>query len=184
MRIFGQEDFDHLLQMLPPTVENNPTFQVLQQMQDEAKVIRQPYTFEVDFSTGAAAAGLTGQFAAPAAAGGIVQGFFLVDSSSPFQWVSNTYEADLAAAAIAVATDLVPHCTVFIQDQSSNRNFMNVAVPIPSIYGRGTNPYFWPQARLVPANTNVQLTLTNFEAANANNIRLAHHGWRYYSVGQ
>jgi hypothetical protein len=157
-------------------------------MREENKVIRQPYTFEVDFSAGAGL--LAGQFGAPAP-NASVQGNFLVDSSSPFMLVSGTYQTDVAGAvhslggaAAAGAGVLLPNLTVAITDQSSNRSWMNQPVPVAALFGYVASlPYFWPQPRLVPANSNIQVVLANFDPAVTYNCRLQFHGYRFYALG-
>jgi hypothetical protein len=179
MKVYTDEDFNALIANLPQDPATETVYQALLTMRDENSVIRQPYTFDVDFSTGAGL--LTGAFAAPAPGGNTV-GQFLVDSSSPFMLVSGTYRSDLAGAAQTDSTRISPNQTVFIQDQSGNRNWMNVAVPVTSLFGdRASLPYFWPQPKLVPANTTVLVTLFNYEAANTPNTRLSFHGYRFYS---
>jgi hypothetical protein len=179
MRTFTPDDFASVLQVLPQTADNVAAAAMLQAMENEATVSREPYTFEVDFSTGAGL--LNGQFAAPAP-GLTVPGFFLVDSSSPFMLVAGTYRADVAGAAQASGALITPNALVFISDQSSNRNWMQLPVPVPSLFGQsGSLPYFWPQPRLIPANTNIQVSLSNYDAAITNNIRLQFHGYRLYA---
>lgn len=182
MRIYESGDFEQLLNLLAQSPE--AAGQQIMQMMAEQKVIRQPYTFEVDFSTqGGGNALLAGQFAAPAS-GLTVAGSFLVDSSAPFMLVSGAYEADVAGAAKNAGNDPIPNGTVFITDQSGNRNWMNAAVPIASLFGRGFSPYYWPQPRLIPANTTISVVLGNYDAAVTANVRLSFHGWRYYQIGQ
>ena len=182
MRIYTQEDFDALIAQTPDTPENAATILALMEMRDENSVERQPYTFEVDFATGVVQ-GSTNVFAAPTAVGAIPStGFFLVDASSPFMLISQTYQSDLAGAVVLSSTRQSPNWVITIQDQSSNRNWMNSPVPIPSIFGTGSLPYFLPQPRLIPANTNVQMTVTNYDAAAVVNTRLTFQGYRLYSA--
>lgn len=178
MRVWSADDFQSLLDQLPATADNQVVYSRLMQMMSESKVIRQPYTFEVDFTTGVT---FPGQFAAPAA-GASVGGNFLVDTSAPFMLVSQTFKSDLAAAAFLSGTQVLNNQLVFIQDQSSNRNWMNFAVPVLSLFGTAQLPYFLPQPRLIPANTNVQITLSNGDAAAVPNTRLSFHGYRMYST--
>ncbi len=179
MRMFTAEDFRRIQEMLP----NDPATQAAYQALAEMAAEKQPYTFEVDFAT-TITQGAANVFPAPTAAGAAPSvGFFLVDTSSPFVLVSSTYQADVAGAAVTVSTRPAPNVVISIQDQSSNRNWMNGPVPIPSIFGIGTLPYFWPQPRLLPGNTNVQMTLTNYDAASVPNIRLSFHGYRLYAAG-
>ena len=179
MRLYTGDEIQELIAQLPETQENHAALSMLWQWKQENDVVRQPYTFEVDFSTGAGL--LAGQFAAPGPGLQIV-GNFLVDTSSPFMLVSQSFKSDLAGAAQTSGALIVPNQTVLIQDQSSNRNWSNVGVPLSSYFGTGQLPYFLPQPRFIPANTNVQVTLTSFEAANTPNTRLSFHGYRLYST--
>lgn len=181
MKIYSAEELQAVINALPNDPANAAVYNELVRMRDEQSFIRQPYTFEVDFTT-TITSGSVNTFAAPTAAGGVVVGNFLVDTSSPFMLVSTTYRADLAAAAQTSGALITPNAVLNIQDQSSNRNWMNGPVPITSIFGTAQLPYFWPQPRLLPANTNVQLTITSYEAANVPNIRLSFHGYRLYSL--
>ncbi len=179
MRLFTADDYQQLIDALPDTPENRTVLEALQQMRAETSVAKEPWTFEVDFSTGAGL--LAGQFAAPGL-GAQVTGSFLVDTSSPFMLVSQTYKADIAGAAQLSGTQVIPNATVFIQDQAGNRNWMNVAVPVASLFGTAQLPYFLPQPRLIPGNSTVNITLANYEAANTNNVRLSFHGYRLYAA--
>lgn len=183
MKVYERDDFAALLNILPSLPGTEAARNTLMAMMAENAVIRQPWTFEVDFSTGTGANLRAGQFAAPAP-GASTQGNFLVDSSAPFMLVSCSQFSDIAGAAQTSGTLIVPGCTVFISDQSSNRNWMNVAVPVPSLFGDAKTPWYWPQPRLIPGNTNVQVALANYEAANTYNVRLSFHGWRFYATGQ
>lgn len=180
MRMFTADDFKRLQDLLPNDPANQQVYQMLGEMAAENAVEKQPYDFEVDFAT-TITQGAVNVFPAPAAAGGQSTGNFLVDTSSPFVLVSTAYQADIAGAAVTVSTRPAPNVVITIQDQSSNRNWMNGPVPIPSIFGIGTLPYFWPQPRLLPGNTNVQMTLTNYDVASVPNIRLTFQGYRLYS---
>ena len=179
MRVFTPAEIEAVINLLPNTPDNGQAYQALMQMMQDQQIIEQPYTFEVDF----VGAGGGGTFAAPGPAGQTV-GNFLVDTSSPFMLISTTYKADVAAAAQNSGNTIVPNATVMIQDQSSNRNWMNIAVPVPSLFGTAQLPYFWPKPRLIPGNTNVNVTLASFEAAVTNNVRLSFHGYRLYSTAQ
>lgn len=179
MRFYTSDDFANLMSLVPNVPEARDLMQQLANMRNETRVEQQPYTFEVDFSTGAGL--LAGQFAAPAP-GAQTPGSFLVDTSSPFMLVSTTFRSDLAGAAQTETTLVSPNQTVFIQDQSGNRNWMNLPVPVSSLFGRAPLPYFWPIPRLIPGNTTVAVTLANYEAANTPNTRLSFHGYRLYSV--
>lgn len=182
MKIYTAEDFAAILSTMPDISENAAAINRLMEMRQENSVVEEPYTFEVDFATGVTQ-GSGNLFPAPAAAGGTSQGNFLVDTSSPFMLIAQSYQADVAGAAVTVSTRPAPNVVITIQDQSSNRNWQNGAVPIPSIFGLGTLPFFLPKPRLIPANTNVQMILTNYDAASVPNIRLSFIGYRLYAAG-
>lgn len=181
MRVYDSNDFQALIDMLPDSPDAQGIAQILLQMRDENAIDRQPFTFEVDFSSGAGL--LAGVFAAPAP-GGNVNGSFLVDASSPFMLVSQAFKADLAGVAQLSGTLVVPNWLVSITDQSGNRNWQNAGVPLSSVFGTGQLPYFLPQPRLIPANSNVSINVASFEAATTPNARLSFHGYRLYSGSQ
>jgi len=185
MKVYEASDFADCLNLLPAVPGNEAIRNRLMEMMAEQKTIRQPYNFEVEFSTGTGANLRNGSFAnlAPGSTG-TTAGNFLVDSSSPFMLVAGSQFSDIAGAAQTSGTLIVPGCTVMIADQSSGRNWMNLPVPIPNLFGSGQLPFYWPQPRLIPANTNVQVTGSNYEATNTYNVRLTFIGWRYYAVGQ
>lgn len=169
MRIYNQQDYEALLSMLPNLPENASVYDALQQMRNESGVERQPYNFTLTFT--AIPAGTT-----PASQS------FLIDSSSPFMLVSQVFEADLAGVAQLAGTQIFPNVGVVIQDQSSNRNWQNAAVPVTSWFGIGQRPYFLPQPRLIPANTTILVTVNSFEAAATPTVRLTFQGYRYYTT--
>lgn len=170
MRVYTQQDYQALLAMLPNLPENAQIYDGLMQMLNESKVERQPFTFSLTF--GPLVAGATA-----------AQQTFQVDSSSPFMLVAQCFEADLAGVAQLSGTQIFPNASVQIQDQSSNRNWQNVAVPITSAFGIGQRPFFLPQPRLIPANTTIAVSVTSFEVAATPTVRLSWIGYRYYSNG-
>lgn len=182
MKLFTADDFKQLVDMLPDNPANHAVYAALMEMMDENSVEKHPHNFEVDFAT-TITQGSTNTFAAPTAAGAIVvTGNFLVDASSPWLWVSQSYQADVAGAAVTVSTRPSPNCVVLITEAASNRQWMNGPVPVPSIFGVSGLPYMLPQPRLLPGNSNVQLQMTNYDAASVPNIRLTFHGYRFYQT--
>lgn len=185
MKVYEASDFADCLNLLPSVPGNEAVRNRLMEMMAEQKVIRQPYTFEVEFSTGTGANLRAGAFAALVPGNtGIIQGNFQVDSSSPFMLVAGAQFSDIAGAAQTSGTLIVPGCTVNMQDQSSGRFWMNSGIPIPNLFGSGQAPFYWPQPRLIPANSTILVQAANYEAANTYNVRLSFIGWRYYAVGQ
>lgn len=162
-------DFDGVLDNLPPGIPaNNAGLQQLLQMRNASRVQAQPYVFPVSFIDLAASA--TG-----------VQGNFLVDTSAPFMLTQAVFQAWTHPAVNNNAV-VVPPITVQIQDQQTNRNWQASGVPVNTIFGHeGGLPFFYPQARLIAANTNVLITVTNLDATNAYDLYLNFIGWRYYA---
>lgn len=182
MKLFTADDFKRLVDMLPNTADNQAVYAQLMEMMDENSVEKHPYNFEVDFCT-TITQGSSNVFAAPTAAGAAsVTGNFLVDASSPWLWVSQSYQADVAGAAVTVSTRPAPNVVCLITEAASNRQWMNGPVPIPSIFGVSGLPYMLPQPRLLPGNSNVQIQVTNYDAASVPNIRLTFHGYRFYQT--
>lgn len=161
-------DFDDVLNNLPPNIPaNNPGLQQLLSMRQASRVQAQPYVFPVSFINLAASA--------------TSQGNFLVDTSAPFMLTQGVFQAWTHPAVNNNAVT-VPPITVQIQDQQTNRNWQSAAVPVNSIFGHeGGLPFFYPQARLIAANTNVIITVTNLDATNAYDLYLNFVGWRYYA---
>lgn len=182
MKLFSAAEIQAVIESLPEAPENQAVFSALVKMRDEQRYKLIPWTYEVDFAT-TVVQGSGNLFAAPAAAGGVVTGNFVVDAEAPFQLVSSQYQSDVAGAAVTVSARPAPNQAVFISDQSGNQPWMNSAVPVPSIFGTGSLPYFWPGGRLIAALTTVQVTLTNYDAASVPNTRLSFSGYRMFALG-
>lgn len=178
MKVFTPQEIAQVINMLPPGSEGAAS--ILTEWMAENSVAREPFTYEVDFAT-TVIQGSTNVFAAPVAAGGQSLGTFLVDAAAPFMLVSTAFQSDLAGAAVNTSTRQSPNWTILITDQSSNRQWMNGPVPIPSIFGNGQLPYIMPQQKLIPGNTTISLQVTNYDAAAVLNTRLSFHGYRLYS---
>lgn len=110
------------------------------------------------------------------------QSSFTIQTDSSFLWMYGTFQADIAAAAFLTSTAPVPNVTCTIQDTSSGRQLMSGPVPIGALFGApGQIPYRLPTARFFRANTQLTLSLTNYDAAVDYNIRLQFHGMKRYS---
>lgn len=181
MKLYTADDYQSLIDALPNDPSTQAVYDKLMEMRDENSVEKHPFNYEVDFAT-TITQGSTNTFAAPAAAGGQVTGNFLVDAASPWLWVSMSFQADAAGAAVTVTSRPSPNFSVLITEAASNRQWMNGPVPIPSIFGYAGLPYFLPQPRLLPGNSNVQVQVTNYDAAQVTNCRLTFHGYRFYAT--
>lgn len=130
---------------------------------------RDLFIYEVDFSALAAAASSTQTFS--------------IQADSDFLWTKATMFADVAAAAQTDSTRVIPLCTVLIQDTGSGRNLMNAAMPVSSLFGTGELPLILPRQRLFVSRAQVSVTLTNFSAATAYNVRLSFIGEKAFKRG-
>lgn len=123
---------------------------------------RDYFVYELDFS------GL--------AAGGSSTQTFTIQADSDFLWSKATMFADIAGAVQTDSTRVIPLCTCLIQDTGSGRNLMSAAAPLPSIFGTGELPLILPRQRLFVARAQVSVTVSNFSAATAYNVRLSFIG--------
>jgi len=127
------------------------------------------YVYEADF--GSIAAGATGQVN------------ITIQADSNFLWQQGCYYADIAAAAFNIGNQPVPNMTLTITDTSSGRQLMSSAVPVPSIFGLGREPFILPTPRWFRANTQVTLLVANFDAADTYDLRLSLIGTKFFNYG-
>ena len=128
------------------------------------------FTYEIDFAA-----------LAPAAqANGSIQ----IQADSDFKWLKSAYYADIAAAAFTATTRPIPSVTVQITDGGSGRNLMNQAVPVPSLFGIGELPFILPIPRVFKANSTINISVTNFDAAETYNLRMSFIGLKQFYAGQ
>jgi len=183
VKLYSAAEIQALIDSVPPIAENQALIAELAAMRDEQRFKKVPWTYEVDFAT-TITQGSGNLFPAPTAAGAAPQtGNFQVDAEAPFFLVSTCYQADVAGAAVTVSARPAPNVVIIISDQSGNQPWMNAAVPIPNIFGTGSQPYFWPGGRLIAGNSTVQMTVTNYDAASVPNLRLSFNGYRLFALG-
>lgn len=117
---------------------------------------------------------------ATVAAAGTASGSFLVDADSDFKLQKLTYFADIGAAAQTDSTRVIPLVSVLVTVTSSGRSLSSAAVPIASIFGTGVVPFILPTPKLFPAKATVSVSFSNFDAANAYNLKLAFIGAKVF----
>lgn len=108
-----------------------------------------------------------------------------IDAASDFYLTALTQFSTVngVTAVLDASTYVVPQVTVQIQDQGSNRNLFNAAVPLVLIAGDGNHPHRLIHPRLFYRNSAISITLTNFEATNTySNIWLNLEGFRIYGT--
>jgi len=127
------------------------------------------FTYEVDI------AGLVNGTTAPAA--------ILIDAQSDFLWQKACFLADIAAAIQTDSSRVVPLCSILITDGTSQRQLMQSAMPIPSLFGTGNLPFILPVPRVFTAQSQVQLSVANFSVGTTYNLRLSFIGLKRFLRG-
>lgn len=110
------------------------------------------------------------------AAGGSATASFTIQADSDFLLTKLAYHPTIADAAYNDSTRPIPNASILIQDTGSGRNLMNTAVPLDAIFGTGQLPFILPRQRIFVANSTVNVTINNFDAANATKLRLSFIG--------
>lgn len=103
--------------------------------------------------------------------------------NSDFAWQKAVVFADVAGAAQDQSTQVMPLCTVLIQDSGSNRQLQSIASPVCNLFGFGYSPFILPFPRVFVARSNISVQLTNFSAATTYNVRLSFIGTKLFLKG-
>jgi hypothetical protein len=106
----------------------------------------------------------TGRLATLAAAG-ISNNFLNIQADADFIVEKLTFAADTAGAALTFNTYPAPNVLVLLTSTGSGQQLMSSPVPLASMFGHGWLPFILPMPRVLPANSQLQITLTSFEAA-------------------
>lgn len=127
------------------------------------------FVYEVDFSALAAGTSQTSSFT--------------IQQEADFLLTKINMTPDIAAAAYTQSAAPVPLVTIMVNDTGSGRNLMSSAVPLPNLFGNAGLPFILPRQRLFVASSVVNITLTNYDAATAYNIRLSFIGEKAFQYG-
>lgn len=133
--------------------------------------VRDFFTYEVDF-------------AALAGANGTAQGSFTVQADANFLWQYGCFFADEAGAEQTDDSRVIPLVSCVITDSGSGRQLSSGNVPIASLFGTGQLPFVLPTPRFFRAQTQVNISLLNFSAANTYNLKLSFIGTKFFKVAQ
>jgi hypothetical protein len=117
------------------------------------------------------------------AAGLTSTNFINIQSDADFIIEKQTYAADVAGAVLTFNTFPVPNITALVSVTGSGQNILSQAVPIASIFGHGFLPFILPRPRFLPANSQLQIVLTSFEAVTSYFITLNFIGRKIYLLG-
>lgn len=107
-----------------------------------------------------------------------------IETDSDFFWTKATYFADVSAAGQTQSSRVVPLCKVLITDNSNDKQLMKSALPLPLIFGTGEIPFILPTPHRFLAGGSISVAMTNFDAAQAYNLRLAFIGYKRYRKDQ
>lgn len=122
--------------------------------------------------------------AATLVAAAAVQQQVLIQNDSDFECRRISWYATIANAAFVSAAIPIPSVTATITDSGSGRQLESAAVPLTSIaYGPLQEPFDLPWPKVFTRNSTVVLTLTNFDAAQAYNVRVTMHGRKIFPLG-
>jgi hypothetical protein len=125
------------------------------------------FTYEADFS--GLASGATAIYQ------------FNVQADSNFLWQRACFQADIADAAFTYQSQPIPNVTVLLTDTSSGRQLMSAPMPVPSLFGLGHAPADLINPRWFRANTQVTVSVTNYDAAVTYNLRLSFIGTKFFN---
>ena len=106
-----------------------------------------------------------------------------IQADSDFQLQKLTYFASISNATQTDSSRVVPLVTLEITDSGSGRNLFEEAVPIPSIFGTGQEPFILPTPKIFPARSTITLNLTNFSAATDYKMFLTFIGYKIFRGG-
>ncbi|MGH8744519.1 MAG: hypothetical protein ACREUY_09605, partial [Burkholderiales bacterium] len=125
----------------------------------------------------------TGRLAA-IAAGGIVTTFLNIQADADFVLEKLTYGADIAGAAVTINTYPAPNVLVLLISSGAGQNLFQNPLPLTSLFGTGALPFILPFPRVLPANSQLQITLTSVEAVSTPLLTLNFIGRKLYLLGQ
>lgn len=109
------------------------------------------------------------------------QSLIQFDADSEFLWIATSYQASIAAAALTVATNVVPLANVQISDGGSGKFLSNAPMPLSTIAGDGREPYRLIAPRVFAPSATVNFNWTNAVAAGTSYaITLVLHGIKRY----
>lgn len=176
MKPITAQDIKNLIGLTPDIPENETIINQLLQLSQALNVVEEPYTYTNTLTAAAAANGI---------AAGITSAQITtpVDASAMFIVESQTYVATTNNGAMTEATHVYPLVTVMITDTGTSKQWFDNPVPIPAVFGDGRFPFFLPKPRVIPANAQIGVVYTNFDAAAGYNLRLCFNGYRLYSLG-
>jgi len=162
---------------LRPLRENTRSRAALESILGLLTTQNEPYTYNAIFTTAT-------NNAVPI--GGQATFSIRINAQRPFKFMAgcmklasglnwNTLEAD--------ATRRISPITVLLTDSGSGRQMMDTPVPIDSLFGTGQEPFYWPEPKIMYANSVLQVQVTNLDTVNTFQLILSFIGAEMYRLG-
>jgi hypothetical protein len=117
------------------------------------------------------------------AAGATTESAIQIQADSEFETQKLSMFADIAAAAQTSSTRVLPLVTLQITDTGTGRQMFNLPVPIPAIMGDGQIPFILPTTKTFQPSSAVLISVANYSAATAYNLRLLLIGAKIFNYG-
>jgi len=158
-----------LLNNTPNISENGPLIAKLQRLMSARRVLRDPFSYVVKFSSIVAAANSTETVN--------------IQADSDFLIQAQCYMVDIAGAIQTDGSRVIPIATVLLTDTGSGRQLMDDDQPISSIFGTGMEPYVLPQPKLMAARSSLAVKVTNTSASTTyTNLLLSFIGVKIFTL--
>ncbi len=106
-----------------------------------------------------------------------------INADADFRVEKLTFFADIGAAGQTESGIVIPLVSVMIVDSGSGRQLMNGAIPVPALFGNGRIPFVMKEPKIFAARTSVNVTVSNFDASNTYNLKLAFIGTKLFLRG-
>lgn len=171
----GPQEIDALLNQVPDTPANASLIQELMGLRQAAMVVKYPFTYTAPFFSAGGANSL--------AAGAVSTFNIVIDASAPFLIISQSYYANTANAAANRQTTVIPDIIVLLTDTGTGRTMMDQAAPVEALFGNGQFPYVLPEPKLMMANSQLAVQVTNRDAAAGFNLYLCFNGYKLFKYG-
>jgi len=140
-----------LLNATPQIAQNAAVIGRLNQMLRARRVLRDPFSYVINFATIAAGVNATDTVD--------------IQADSDFLIQAQNYMVDIAGALQTDSTRVVPMANVLLTDTGSGRQLMSTDQPMSSIFGTGMEPYVLPQPKLLAARSSLSVKVSNVSAS-------------------
>lgn len=107
-----------------------------------------------------------------------------IEADADFIWTKTLYFCDIAGAVQTDSSRVIPLVAAAITDTGSGRNLQNRAIPLAVMAGHEGLPFNLYQPRVFRANSNIQVTFSNYSAGTTYaNLFLVFSGYKKFYLG-